>query len=333
MKKGVHIIIIGIFCLLNNCFILKTVAQNLLPNHSFEVVDTCPLAYNFLYLASPWFNPNTIDYGTPDLFNACAPTGFGVDVPTNSVGSQSPKTGNGYAGIACVVDTQNLREYIEVPLISPLISGQQYCIEFYVSLADKCSLATSNIGAYFSVDSLLDASSGNAISYVTPQISNANSNIIIDKVNWSKIFGTFIAQGGERFMSIGNFFSPVNTNTQSVSAGIFPLAYYYIDDIFVTACDTVLIGINEINNKKNNFNLFPNPNDGTMNFIYTLKEKENGAFEIYDISGRIIQTYRLQTGANNQLFINATQLNSGVYFYKVIIDGQIEKSDKLIIIK
>ncbi len=81
------------------------------------------------------------------------------------------------------------------------------------------------------------------------------------------------------------------------------------------------------------YKLYPNPNDGSMNLIYSLKVEETGNFVLHDITGKVIQQYKLQTGENNQLFINETQLNSGVYFYKVIIDGIVKVSDKLVIIK
>jgi hypothetical protein len=81
------------------------------------------------------------------------------------------------------------------------------------------------------------------------------------------------------------------------------------------------------------FKLYPNPNDGSMNLIYTMEASSQGQFILYDITGKTISTYVLQQGINNQLFINETILNNGVYFYKVIIDGIVKTSDKLVIIR
>jgi hypothetical protein len=86
-------------------------------------------------------------------------------------------------------------------------------------------------------------------------------------------------------------------------------------------------------NQKSDYRLYPNPNDGRMNFVYDLFESEKGELVIYDISGRTIQSFKLQIGTNNQLFIDETKLGSGVYFYKVLINEKIKTSDKLIIIK
>lgn len=329
-KQMLRILILSI------CFFIaeKTNAQNLVTNYSFETYTSCPILDNMLYQALPWFNPNTINYGTPDLFNTCVTTGAGfpTTIPSNSFGNQMPRTGNGYAGIICVLDTINAREYIEVALDSSLSAGQKYCVEFHVSLGEVSSFATSNIGAYFSVDSLLDSTQGNAINNVIPQIANSTSVILSDKINWIKIFGVFTAQGGEKFMTIGNFLSPQNTVIQNVG-GSYPYAYYYIDDISVTACDTTVIGINETAIHRDSFKLYPNPNNGNMSLIYSMDAASKGEFIIYDITGKMIDTYTLQQGSNYQLFINETVLNNGVYFYKVIVDGMLKASDKLIIIK
>lgn len=81
------------------------------------------------------------------------------------------------------------------------------------------------------------------------------------------------------------------------------------------------------------FTLYPNPNDGSMNLIYSLNETSKGELYIYDISGRIITKYILQSGENNQILINETQLSNGIYFYKVVVDRELKVSDKIVIIK
>ena len=83
----------------------------------------------------------------------------------------------------------------------------------------------------------------------------------------------------------------------------------------------------------NDFKLFPNPNDGTMNFIYSLKEASKGVMVIYDLTGKAVANYQLASGLDNQILINETNLSNGVYFYKVIIDNEIKVSDKIVIIK
>ena len=85
--------------------------------------------------------------------------------------------------------------------------------------------------------------------------------------------------------------------------------------------------------KRNSFKLFPNPNNGQMNLIYSLSKSDKGELNLYDLRGLLIRKYSLQSGENNQLFINESELGNGVYFYKVMVNDELKSSDKIVIIK
>ena len=85
--------------------------------------------------------------------------------------------------------------------------------------------------------------------------------------------------------------------------------------------------------KQLSYQLFPNPNNGNMNLLYSMNKASKGDFYLYDITGSLIKKYTLQSGENNLFLINETELNNGVYLYKVVIDNEVKISDKLIIIK
>ena len=91
------------------------ISQNLVPNPSFENIDTCPVIGKIDY-AIPWYNPvNT----TPNTMNTCASYQiFGFGIPSNLAGYQYPRTGNGYAGIVVFADYAKGRDYISVKLDS-----------------------------------------------------------------------------------------------------------------------------------------------------------------------------------------------------------------------
>src|SRR5712672_2389986 len=109
-----------------SCFVffLRTEAQNLVPNPSFEYYSSCPTDGAQLALAVPWFNP-TIN--TPDYCNACyiGPSSIPVDVPVNLFGYQLARTGVAYADLA-VFGSGNVREYIEVKLLDSLMTDRNY---------------------------------------------------------------------------------------------------------------------------------------------------------------------------------------------------------------
>jgi hypothetical protein len=79
-----------------------------------------------------------------------------------------------------------------------------------------------------------------------------------------------------------------------------------------------------------NCKVYPNPNDGNMTLEYEAQENQSGEFAIFDMTGRQVATYQLLPG-NNRMEINLTGLSTGMYFYKMVLDGQVVKSDKLII--
>ena len=198
-----------------------------------------------------------------------------------------------------------------MPLLSSLIAGRKYCVEFYVCLTDFSEKAISNIGAYFSVDSLLDATNNQAINYVLPQIENPALNIINDKINWILISENFIANGGERFMTIGNFHDSSTTNVQNV-VGHWQGAEYNIDDISVIDCTGQ--GINESSNPET-LQIYPNPSSNKLTI--ELKNIKPQSIKVVSILGECIQQL---TTSNQQLTMDIANLPNGIYFMEVFTE-------------
>jgi len=89
------------------------IAQNLVPNPSFEENSYCPVTFNqtSLNLITDW---RQIATGTPDYFNACSDK---AGVPTNVFGNQSAKAGDAYAGLVTFASSKrDYREYLSAPL-------------------------------------------------------------------------------------------------------------------------------------------------------------------------------------------------------------------------
>ncbi len=207
-------------------------AQNLVPNPSFEFFVSCPNNQDQLFKATPWLSPTGT---TPDYYNAC--TSSIVSVPTNWYGFQNARTGSAYAGFASYYYCNfNCREYIEAPLLDTLLPGRKYCVSFYVSLADSSFNGIAPIGAYLS-DTIVNNLATVEYLQVTPQISSPALIPISDTLNWILVSGSFIANGGEKFIIIGTFVTDTNLTIDTVRTSFLPIekfAYYYIDDISVT---------------------------------------------------------------------------------------------------
>lgn len=122
-----------------------------------------------------------------------------------------------------------------------LIAGKSYCVAFYISLADGSQYAINHIGAYLD-NGIIDTtrSCGLPLTYIQPQI--LTPTIIRDTANWIKVEGSFIANGTEKFITLGNFFSKTNTSFDSLTytipvIGHSNFSWYVFDDVSVIESD------------------------------------------------------------------------------------------------
>lgn len=310
---------------------LNIQSQNLVPNPSFETFIECPdtsfLGF-YSFLDSTWFQFNSADY-----FNTCDTSNY-YGVPDNFVGGyQFPVTGNAYCGFILYQTIGFDREYIEIELDSTLVNGTTYYVRFYVSLGDSMQYALENIGAMFT-DTLFDPYPAPTFAWQTgiPQVKNPSGNMLNDKTNWMVIQDSFIAIGGEKFITIGNFDDDPSTiiQYQGGSGSSTDGAYYFIDDVYVGSIPPP-VGISETE-KKNYFRVYPNPNQGTMILECDIKEAKSGGLKIYDLTGKLAKEFELSfvTGINT---IDLQELNTGMYIYEVSVNDKVAHRDKLIISK
>jgi hypothetical protein len=304
-------------------FFIKARGQNLVPNPSFEIVTPCPTNLGQLTNASPWFVP-TGSGGSPDLFNSCS-----ITVPQNMIGYQNAHSGNGYAGLGVYGywyngSNINNREYISVQLLDTMTAGKNYCVEFYASLADSSFWAVNRLGACLSKYPL----SGQPFDTISaiPQIEWNTSLIFSDKSNWIEISGTYIAVGGEKYITIGNFYADNQTDTVS-HLGVNIVSYFYIDDVSVTDCGWSGIQSADLSN---GISLFPNPSDG--NFQLKGNFPSNSQLHIYNLLGEeIIQPISLPQG--NQTIPVELSLAEGIYICRIISGKDMLYEEKLVIVR
>lgn len=218
----------------NECNPCST-SGSLVINAGFEDNTACPNNINQISNANFWTSVNNgqAPNDETDYFNACGNSIVGV--PQNNIGNEAAHGGNGYGGfIAYIPASPNYREYItgQVPALT---AGATYCLRMYVSLADSSRFAVDQLGAYLT-NIPYDGSTPQ-----NPQVNNAEFNIISTKNGWVEIGGSFVAVGGEQYLSIGNF-SKYNTNVTSVvGAGTVPYAYYFVDDITLSEINAQIV--------------------------------------------------------------------------------------------
>ena len=81
---------------------------------------------------------------------------------------------------------------------------------------------------------------------------------------------------------------------------------------------------------------FPNPARSSTNIEYRLEPLGTASLDFYDITGRLINSIDLSNQSRlglNDITINLDGFDSGMYFYKLIVDGKIQDSKEMIVIK
>ena len=315
--------------------------QNLVPNHSFEDTEDCPTSPGFWEILD-WSNGNGL---SPDNYNSCAldTVSFSVSVPTNYVGFQEAYNGEGYVGITCfLLNYPDLREYVQAILTDTLTGGLRYHIGFYCNAANRLQYAVSTLGAAITIEApdrvtqdypntLLDAES---------QVLHEGRFPLTDTANWVLISDTVLAMGGERYITIGNFYpdsesDTVRFNPDQPPIGTSPTtsAYYYIDDVFVYAIDSVPsgVGINEVA-RESEFSLYPNPSNGQFTLAYQLNEMETGEIRMFDMVGKQVFAQTV-SGEAKMVNMNLSELSTGLYLISLEVNGEVRFAERLSILK
>ena len=210
-------------------------AQNLVPNGSFESVEKKPKRLGKIESATGWVSPTG---SRADLFvSSKMPE---IDVPLNIYGKEVAKEGENYAGIVAYSYGDKLkRSYLMIKLDSPLKKGMRYCVKYNASLSEASKYASNNVGAKLSKKAFGTDSKLSIIEDASILHFNNDNKIFSARYNWTEVCGMFRSEGGEKFITIGNFSSNDDTKSErmkkdtKVKVAQIVAAYYYIDDVSV----------------------------------------------------------------------------------------------------
>lgn len=231
--------------------------RNMVPNSSFESIKACPVTMNQVKLCERWFPFGTAD-PSPDLFHSCAEEGL-MSVPSNIFGQQEAHSGGSYIGLIAYLTSKsgkgwrvpaNHREYAMVQLTKPLVKGNSYYAEMWVSLAENCEFSINSLGMMFTEDLPGFNWMAMDLGYYKPQVQSDPSVLLANVGEWVKVSGTFVANGNELALTIGNFTADKNIQIKKtgrkyafgvdkrIPKQLRPMiAYYFIDDVKVTPVD------------------------------------------------------------------------------------------------
>lgn len=101
--------------------------------------------------------------------------------------------------------------------------------------------------------------------------------------------------------------------------------------VYVKVPVALNVGVAEEAIMKNSFSIYPNPANDNVTITFGMQKPETVVVSLYDITGKLIQTFNNQANAGaNQLTLNVSQLNSGIYFVNATVGDQ-RISQKLVV--
>lgn len=241
-------------------------AQNLVPNPSFEQTNKCPTSFGQIECPlSPSASKKTvIDWispvpNSPDYYNSCSKNIYAT-VPNNFHGNYPANTGDAYVGIVAhsgnlaAGPSKSYREYVSSKLTQPLVAGEQYEVSCYVRMAFKPdpqhspnTVAIDEMGVHFSNSQI--TSIHYPLNHNNIAMNDSLKQPLNSQTSWTKISGVYTATGGEEWITLGVFnFSNIHPNfTQVFPTTVAPNrshhSYYLIDDVSVIKkpkCDTLI---------------------------------------------------------------------------------------------
>ena len=221
-------------------FSVGAIGQNLVPNYSFENYIFCPNKMN-AFPPPPWYIPTN---NNGEYCNACDTSGY-LGVPAGII-KGVPNFQYARTGVAYIyLDYRNgpTRTYIQLKLFDSLKAGHYYYAEHFVNVPNPMKYACNNIGMLFTNKAIYADTN---ISYApvipaNPQVVNFNNPIIADTLNWIKVSGVFKAQGGEQYLTLGNFKDVAHTTIYKIQQNGYGGAGYLIDDVSVIPLDSMLL--------------------------------------------------------------------------------------------
>jgi hypothetical protein len=293
--------------------------QNLVTNPGLENYSSCPDNDSQIDRAVGWFPFRD----SPDYYNSCS-TNPDYLTPQNYIDYQWPISGSSYGGIITSLSGiydgnigPGTKELAGGSLSQSLTIGTKYFVSFRTNLGvnylNSCNCASNNLGISFSV-AFHDISNPFPIN----NLSMINeSAVIVDTLNWTKVFGSFVADSAYQYIVLGNFYDDNNTDTLILdTSSVCKFAYYFFDDVCVSTDSAFAynyIGIEDF--FSNGIQVFPNPcvNSVFIKFIYP----QSTQFEIWvsNVFGQIlINSSPIFLESSSSYEINLSNLSSGTYY-------------------
>ncbi len=202
------------------------IIANEVTNGGFEkLIFSCTNKLPRINLALGWRTIDSSITGGVQLLNKCL-NNIPYGGTTNNF--QYPFKGDGFGGATFYCPPPycpsfSNRYYFRNRLKKELETGKTYCVKFYYVVSNASSYGISDIAAYFGDDNLDTIKKAFVpLNYLNPQIKNAHGHYATDTLNWTALTGTFMAQGIEKHVVIGNFTANSLVDTILINPSLKP---------------------------------------------------------------------------------------------------------------
>ncbi|MGE5449494.1 MAG: T9SS type A sorting domain-containing protein, partial [Bacteroidales bacterium] len=157
------------------------------------------------------------------------------------------------------------------------------------------------------------------------------------------IFAGTYEGGVFRSTDNGENWTPINaglTNPMVSSLGVSPSGHIFAGTTGSGVFRSVLSTTSVKENSEMPFSCelsqnYPNPFNSSTTLGYSLHKPGNVVLKIYDMLGNELQTLinEFHTPGEYTIIFNAQSLSNGIYFYKLQVDGGLEQTRKMILIR
>ncbi len=144
-------------------------------------------------------------------------------------GYPTPLHGNSYTQVILADKTgdemlSDIRCYLQTTFFSPLVQGKNYKISFWARLPNKSAydkfgniIGSNSLAAYISVGRPVNSTDSlRGFIKALPQIKMPSDEFLEDTTKWTQVCGYYSALGGERWLTIGNFYEKAKTQFKNI---------------------------------------------------------------------------------------------------------------------
>jgi len=248
---------------------------------------------------------------------------------SNNYNMTSSLGGSNFDSYICKLNASGNFLWAKQLPINPIAEGQSLALD-----------AAGNVYAASSFYSTVDFDPGTGISNLT---ANGNDGCIYmldgsGNFVWAKQIGGSL---DEALSSVA-----IDKNGNVYMTGYFQDSTIMCDndtltnttaasnDLFIAKLYSTTVGINEIPENGNAFNVYPNPSYSLATIYFSLSGTENVSIRIFDIAGRLVKVLSeksLEKGSH-QIEWNVKETNAGIYFLK-LETGTISETKILSVVK